>query len=138
MKLKMTLPDKPGFLHILPLLDLLALVLLFSMLKESLSPQAGVEVELPETNFRLQRISSPIVVSITGGIEPQFWVGREQVEREDLVLTVKKHAESWKEGGSPAVLLKVATTAQQHGTEVTYQLLSEGFRCVWGAKLSQD
>lgn len=138
MKLKMSLPEKPGFLHILPLIDMLALVMLFPMLTTSLMPQAGVEIELPETNFRLQRVSNPIVVSITGGIDPQFWVGKQQVEREQLLSVVREHSKSWEAGGSPAVLLKVAKSAQSHGMEVSYQLLGEGYRCLLAAKLTQD
>jgi len=138
MKLEMSLPEKPGFLHALPLLDLLALVMLFPLLASSLAPQAGVEIELPETNFRLQRVSNPIVVSITGGTDPQYWVGKERVERDVLLDAVKMRSIRWEEGGSPAVLLKVAKSAQAYGMEVSYELLREGYRCLWGAKLAKD
>lgn len=138
MKLEMSLPEKPGFLHVLPLIDLLALVMLFPMLTTSLMPQAGVEIELPETNFRLQRVSHPIVVSITGGTEPQYWVGKERVEREQLLNAVKLQTLNWDKGGSPAVLLKVAKSAQSHGMEVSYQLLEEGYRCLLAAQLTND
>lgn len=138
MKLEMTLPEKPGFLHALPLIDLLALVMLFPLLTTSLAPQAGAEVELPETNFRLQRVSNPIVVSVTGGTDPQFWVGKEQVDRDHLLGAVRLRAEDWGEGGSAAVLLKVDKTAQNYGMEICYALLKEGYRTLWGAKLAQD
>ncbi|MFC4994173.1 ExbD/TolR family protein [Rubritalea tangerina] len=137
MKLEMSLPEKPGFLHALPLIDLLALVMLFPLLTSSLAPQAGAEVELPETDFRLQRVSNPIVVSIVGGIEPQFWVGKERVEREDLLAEVRERAGEWGEGGTPAVLLKIDKSAQNLGMDVSYALLREGYRCLWGAKLTQ-
>lgn len=138
MKLEMSLPEKPGFLHALPLIDLLALVMLFPLLSTSLAPQAGAEVELPETDFRLQRVSNPIVVSITGGTEPEYWVGKERVVRDQLLETVKLHTVDWDNGGIPAVLLKVDVSAQNHGMEVSYMLLREGYRCLWGAKLAQD
>lgn len=138
MKLDMSLPEKPGFLHALPLIDLLALVMLFPLLTTSLAPQAGAEVELPETDFRLQRVSNPIVLSITGGAAPEFWVGKDRVERDKLLETVKKHSVDWESGGTPAVLLKVDISAQNHGMEVSYMLLREGYRCLWGAKLAQD
>lgn len=134
----MSLPEKPSFLHMLPVIDLLALVMLFPMLTSTLTTQAGVELELPETSFRLQRVSNPVVVSITGGIEPQFWVGKQQVEREDLLGVVKEHSQKWKGGGSPAVLLKVAKSSQSYGMEVSYQLLAEGYRCLLAAKLSHE
>lgn len=138
MKLEMTLPEKPGFLHALPLIDLLALVMLFPLLTSSLAPQAGAEVELPETNFRLQRVSNPIVVSITGGTDPQYWVGKDQVERDQLLEAVKLRAVGWSEGGAPAVLLKVDRTAQSYGMDVCFELLHDGYRCLWGAKLAQN
>ncbi|MGJ8673357.1 ExbD/TolR family protein [Rubritalea sp.] len=137
MNLELTLPEKPGFLHGLPLIDLLALVMLFPLLTTSLAPQAGAEVELPETNFRLQRVSNPIVVSITGGADPQYWVGKDRVERGALLDAVRLRAEQWQEGGSAAVLLKVDKTAQSYGMDVCYELLREGYRTLWGAKLAQ-
>lgn len=138
MKLEMSLPEKPSFLHALPLVDLLALVMLFPLLASSLAPQAGAEVELPETDFRLQRVSNPIVVSITGGIDPQFWVGKQRIEREKLLDAIGRRSQNWQGGGAPAVLLKVDKSAQQFGMDVSYALLREGYRCLWGAKLAED
>lgn len=134
MKLEMSLPEQPGFIHALPLLDLLALVMLFPLLASSLAPQAGVEVELPETDFRLQRVANPIVVSITGGADPQYWVGKEQVEQGDLVAAVKMRAESWDSGGPPAVLMRVDKSAQMYGVDVMLKLKNEGYRCLLAAK----
>ncbi|MEO1856873.1 MAG: biopolymer transporter ExbD [Rubritalea sp.] len=130
----MSLPERPGLMHALPLVDLLALVMLFPLLSTSLAPQAGVEVELPETDFRLQRVANPIVVSITGGVDPQFWVGKELVEEDDLLALVQKRAESWESGGAPAVLMRVDKSAQMHGVNVMLKLKSEGFRCLLAAK----
>lgn len=130
----MSLPEKPGLMHALPLVDLLALVMLFPLLTTSLAPQAGVEVELPETDFRLQRVANPIIVSITGGADPQYWVGKEQVEEGDLVLKVQERAESWNSGGPPAILMRVDKSAQMYGVDVMLKLKNEGFRCLLAAK----
>lgn len=138
MKIEISLPEKPSFLHMLPLIDLLALVMLFPMLTSALTTQAGVELELPETSFRLQRIANPVVVSITGGVEPQFWVGKQKVERGELLNVVKFQSEKWKGGGAPAVLLKVDKTSQSYGTEISYQLLGEGYRCLLAANLAKE
>lgn len=137
MKLEMTLPTTPSFLHALPLLDLLALVMLFPVLTSALAPQAGVEVELPETEFRLQRVSRPIVVSISGGAEPEYWIGKQQVKREEIMAKVAESAADWNEGGKPAVLLKVDKSAQNLGVDLSFELLRAGYRCLWGAKLAQ-
>lgn len=130
----MSLPEKPGLMHALPLVDLLALVMLFPLLTTSLAPQAGVEVELPETDFRLQRVANPIIVSITGGTDPQYWVGKEQVEEGDLVLKVQERAKSWSSGGPPAILMRVDKSAQMYGVDIMLKLKNEGFRCLLAAK----
>ena len=134
MKLEMSLPEHPGLMHALPLVDLLALVMLFPLLTTSLAPQAGVEVELPETDFRLQRVANPIIVSITGGVDPQFWVGKKLVEESELIAAVQERAESWDSGGPPAVLMRVDKSAQMYGVNVMLKLKSEGFRCLLAAK----
>ena len=134
MKLEMSLPEKPGLMHALPLLDLLALVMLFPLLTTSLVPQAGVEVELPETDFRLQRVANPIIVSITGGADPQYWVGKELVEESELMAVVQKRAESWDSGGAPAILMRVDKSAQIYGMDVILKFKNEGFRCLLAAK----
>ncbi len=137
MKLEMTLPTTPTFLHALPLLDMLALVMLFPVLTTALAPQAGVEVELPETEFRLQRISRPIVVSISGGTQPEYWIGKQKVKRDEVMARVAENAANWSEGGKPAVLLKVDKSAQDIGVDLSFEILRAGYRCMWGAKLAQ-
>ncbi|GAA5495279.1 hypothetical protein SAMN02745181_3569 [Rubritalea squalenifaciens DSM 18772] len=136
MKLQMSLPERPGMLHALPLLDLIALVLIFPLLGPSFVPLAGVEVKLPENDFRMQRFLNPIVVTVTAGQEPQIWVGKTKVRRDMLLDYVAKEAESWKSGGAPVVHMKVdRAVPDSFGEDLSYELLRAGYRCWWVAKM---
>lgn len=140
MKLEMSLPAKPGMLHALPLLDILALVMLFVMVLDNSSraSQAGVQIELPETNFRLQRVAKPVLLTITGGEEPRYWVGRQRVERSNLLAAIDEAAGKSEEvGRRPAVLMQVDKSADSTAMEISYELLSAGYDCLRAAKRKQ-
>lgn len=123
-------------LHALPLLDLIALVLIFPLLGPSFVPLAGVEVELPENDFRMQRVLNPIVVTVTAGEDPQIWVGKQKVNRDRMLEQVAAEAKSWREGGAPVVLMKVdRRVPDSFGEDLTYELLRQGYRCFWAAKM---
>lgn len=139
MKLEMSLPQRPGMMHALPLLDLLALVLIFPMLSSSMRPQAGAEIELPETNFRLQRVANPIVVTMTGGGDPQIWLGREKVTKSEFPEKLAEAAKSWKAGGAPAVLLKIdQSLSYGESAKMIYELEEKGYRCLLAAQQKHD
>ncbi len=79
MKLQITLPSKPGLLHFIPGLDLLALILVIPLMGASFSQQSGVAVNLPESSFRLQRIDNPVLITVSGGNPPRIWVNKKSV-----------------------------------------------------------
>jgi biopolymer transport protein ExbD len=84
MKLKSTLPERAGFLHAIPGFDLLALLLMAILLGPSFLSQAGVEVELPVSKYRLTRHTDAAVITITPGDPPALWLGRERLDEEEL------------------------------------------------------
>lgn len=90
MKLELTLPSIPGFLHALPGLDMLALVLIFPLLGSSFVRQAGMEVTLYESPWRYQQMDSPVVVTLGGGEENPMWVNKKQVPLADLESEIKR------------------------------------------------
>ena len=47
MKLESSLPERPGFLFVVPAFNLFALLLVFFLLGPSFVSQSGVAVELP-------------------------------------------------------------------------------------------
>ena len=80
MKLESTLPDRVGFLHVVPILDLFALLLVALLLGPAFLNQAGVQVELPVSRFQLARSADATVVTVTEGQPPVLWLGRERMD----------------------------------------------------------
>jgi biopolymer transport protein ExbD len=87
MKLESTLPERPGFLFVVPAFNLFALLLVFFLLGPSFVSQSGVAVELPVSRFQMERQADATVVTIEDsgpeGVSewdpPTYWVEREPV-----------------------------------------------------------
>lgn len=94
MKLRSTLPERAGFLHAVPIFDLFGLLLIAILLGPSFLSQAGVEVDLPVSRYRLARQADTTVVTITPGDPPVLWLGREKVDRETLVERLEARSEA--------------------------------------------
>ncbi len=85
MKLEMTLPERPGFLHAVPILNIFVLMQFFFLLGPSLVTQSGVTVEMPPSRFQLARFQDPIVVTLSPGEPgPQLHLGRDAVTTAEL------------------------------------------------------
>ena len=84
MKLQSSLPERVGFLHAVPILDLFALLLVGLLLGPVFLNQAGVQVELPVSRFQLARSADATVVTVTEGDPPVLWLGRERMEEVEL------------------------------------------------------
>jgi biopolymer transport protein ExbD len=84
MKLQTTLPQRPGFLHVLPLFDLFGLLLVFLLLGPSFLMQAGVSVELPASQFQMERYGQPVVVTLAAGPPAGMYFERQPVSMEEL------------------------------------------------------
>ncbi len=84
MKLTMTLPERPGFLHAVPLFNLFALLLLFFLLGPSFVSQSGVAVELPISRFQMEQPGNATVITVTAGDPPGLWLEREEVTESQL------------------------------------------------------
>jgi len=132
MKLETTLTDKPGMLHALPLLDLLALVLIFPLLAPSFLSLSGAEVKLPENDFRMARVKDPIILTVAlGEEEPQLWVRKRKVARTEVFNELERQAENWKQGGKPVVSLEVdVRVSSGYSAELSNDLLRNGYRVI--------
>lgn len=84
MKLELTLPVRPGFLHAVPLFNLFALLLMFFVLGPSMVLQSGVAVELPPSRFQMERFSGALAVTLGPGQPPQMYFGREATSMDGL------------------------------------------------------
>ncbi len=85
MKLETTLEERPGFLHALPLFDLFITVTMLLLLGPVFLNQSGVSVELPASQFQMQRYGESIVITLhSGKVGPQIYIGRETVNLDEL------------------------------------------------------
>jgi hypothetical protein len=86
MKLEMTLPERPGFLHAVPVLNLFALLLLFLLLGPSFVMHSGISVELPPSRFQMERYRESLVVTLgPGQPTPRIHLGRDAVTLAELI-----------------------------------------------------
>jgi len=90
MKLELTLPDKPGFLHMLPGLDILALVLVYPLFGPSFVQQTGINVTLHESSWRYEQMENPVVITLGAGEDTPMWINKRQVLLADLESEIKR------------------------------------------------
>lgn len=124
MKLELTLPERPGFLHAVPLFNLFALLLMFFVLGPSMILQSGVEVQLPPSRFQLERFNNPQVVTLGPGSPASIYLGRESTSMDGLgrLLDDKRGSQRG------AVLLRTdAGTPVGIEREVTELILRKGY-----------
>lgn len=127
MKLVSTLPERVGFLHAVPILDLFALLLVALLLGQSFMSEAGVQVELPVSRYQVARTSDASVITLTEGSPPVLWLDREQVGEEELAARLAALREAT--GSVPSVMVRsdraVAAGDERRIAEVA---LAAGFR----------
>lgn len=129
MKLKMTLPERPGLLHALPILNIFALVQLFFVLGPSLMLRSGVVVEMAPSRFQIERYQDALVVTLGEGESgPRIHFGRDEVTMKQLAERLDK----LRADGAPAkaMLLLQSDVGTSVGVEreVTELALDRDFR----------
>lgn len=129
MKLEMTLPERPGFLHAVPILNIFALMQLFFLLGPALVLQSGVAVDLPPSKFQMERYQDSLVVTLSPGEPTPFiHLGREAVTREKLAERLDKLKA---EGATTKAIVLLQTdsgTPVGAEREITELVLGKGFR----------
>ncbi len=132
MKLETTLEERPGFLHALPLFDLFALVAMLLLLGPMFLTQGGVMVEVPASQFQMQRYRESIVVTLgPGDSEPRLYLGRKSVTVEEL--TTDLEALKSDEVMSRAIVLLKTDVGSSVGMErqISELILKSGFRLAY-------
>jgi hypothetical protein len=129
VKLESSLPERPGLLHAVPVLDIFALLWLLFLLGPSLLRQSGVMVELPPSRFQLERFGESLVITLGPGENaPRIHLGRDAVGFSEL----EARLESLRAEGAPAkaiVLLQTdAGTPVGIEREIAEMVLGKGFR----------
>jgi biopolymer transport protein ExbD len=138
MKLESTLPERPGFLHAMPLLDLFGLLLIFLLLGPAFVAQSGVSIELPPSKFQLDRFAEPLVISATASDPPVIFLGHERVEMNRLDRRLQGERAALGNSGERVVLLRldqgVPVNVQRRLAEVALQ---NGFRVMLAGRTSR-
>ena len=140
MKLETHLPERPGLLHAVPVLDIFALLWLLFLLGPSLLRQSGVSVELPPSRFQLERYQETLVITLGPGENgPRIHLGRDAMDRAQL----ESRLEQLRAEGAPAKTMVLLQT--DVGTPVGLErriaemVLAKGFRlALVGANLPPD
>ncbi|MES2440661.1 MAG: biopolymer transporter ExbD [Verrucomicrobiota bacterium] len=139
MKLEMTLPERPGFLHAVPILNIFALMQLFFLLGPSLVMQSGVAVDLPPSRFQMERYEQSLVVTLgPGEPEPRIHFGRDSVTEADLAERLETLRAEGAQTKAIVLLQTDAGTPVGVEREVTELVLSKGFRLAMVGKNSPD
>ncbi len=129
MKLEMSLPQRPGLIYTMPVLDILVLVLVFPLLGSSFTTDAGIELTLPDTGHRFDRMERSIVVTVKGSTEQQIFINRRLVKERDMLEELANEAVNWRGGGAVGIIFRVDKRVPSgYKTFIGDKLLAEGYR----------
>ncbi len=129
MKLEMTLPDRPGLLHAVPVLNLFALLVFFLLLGPSLVLQSGVAVEMVPSRFQMQRYEETLVITLGAGEKaPQIYLGRDPLALPELVERLEKLRSDGETAKAIVLLQSDASTPVGAEREIAEMVLEKGFR----------
>lgn len=125
----MTLPERPGLLHAVPVFNIFALLWLLFLLGSSLLRQSGVTVELPPSRFQLERYQNTLVVTLgPGESAPRIHFGRDAVSLAELAARLDQLRGESAQANSLVLLQTDTGTPVGIEREVTELVLGKGFR----------
>jgi len=129
LKLETRLPERPGLLHAVPVMDIFVLLWLLFLLGPSLLRQSGISVELPPSRFQLERYQDSLVITLgPGETGPRIHLGRDALDLGQL----DERLEQLRIDGAPASVIVLLQT--DAGTPVGIErrvselVLEKGFR----------
>jgi len=133
MKLEMTLPSTPGFLHTLPGLDIIALVLIFPLLGPSFVQQTGIEVRVHESPWRYEQMENSVVVTLGAAMDGEvtpLWVNKNLVFMEGLEDEILRlRGEEGGDAITSAVIRSDVSVPSGVEKEVINRILKLGLNC---------
>ena len=131
MKLRMSLPERPGWIFVIPGFDFVALLLALVMLTGVVAQESFVEIKLPPSEFRGVRLGdeNPVVVLLKSTSKgPTYYIGGAKVAEEDLAAIIFEMVDK---RGTKAVAIKVDRDASMSERQVLINIitgLEGGFR----------
>ena len=135
MNLEMSLPERPGWIFVIPGFNLIVLLLALVMLSRSVLSDDYVEVKLPPSEFRGVRLGNerPVVVMLKStAAGPLYYIGGNKIAEADLATTVLSEAS---ERGTRQVAIQVDRDASNEERFTLINLLTglnfkilEGYR----------
>jgi len=129
MKLKLTLPERPGLLHAVPILNLFALLVFFLLLGPSLILQSGVAVEKVPSRFQMQRYEDTLVITLgPGQSAAQIHLGRDPLTLTELATRLDALRTEGAKAKAIVLLQTDGNIPVATEREVAELVLEKGFR----------
>jgi len=138
MKLESNLPERPGLLHVTPVFDIFALLLLFFLLGPSFVLQSGIRVDPPPSQFQLERFEETLVVNVLSGAldaTPVIYLGTEPVGAEELAGRLESYREAGMIPRTLVILRSDENTPVKFERELAEEILAAGFRLALAGRL---
>ena len=139
MKLKMSLPERPGWIFVVPGFDFMALLLALVMLTGVVAREGYVEVKLPPSEFRGMRMGDekPVIVLLKStATGPVYYLANTKVPKSELAAKISDEAEK---RGTNFVGIKVdelVTVAEEQ--ELINIIASLEYRILKGVRYSDS
>jgi len=124
MKLEMSLPERPGWIFVIPGFDFLALLLALVLLTGVVAKESFAEVKLPPSEFRGVRLgdTNPVVVMLKStAAGPIYFINGSEVGEGDLGRVLLKETEARE---TRAVAIKVDRKATMDERQVLINLIT--------------
>ncbi len=141
MKLESTLNDRPGLMHIAPLLDVVMLLLIFFLLNSNFVTRSGIEVRPPFSRSTIESIPDGDIITVSAGSSPRIFYNDEEVTletlKEKLETTLKERLEKRGKGPRHQVYVRGDASAPYGKIiEITNLVQEAGVNCVLGTNLA--
>ncbi len=127
--MELSLPERPGLLHAVPVCNLLLILWLLHVLGSAMVRESGVMVELPPSQFQLERYRETHVVTLGSGEGvPQIHLGRDRVGMDELMRRFGQLRADGAQTNAVVLLQADADTPVGLERQVAEHLLAMGFR----------
>ena len=125
----MSLPERPGLLHAIPVCDLFVILWLLFLLGSALTRSSGVAVELPPSRFQLERYDETHVITLAPGEgASRMHFGRDVVTMEQLIERLERLAAEGAQARAMILLKTDGGTPVVLERKVSEVVLGMGFR----------